>query len=270
MLDKEFITIDSHCHAGESWYEPIEALRFHLDESQINKAVLIGHMGAYQNNDYLLECKNNFPDRFAVVGVFDLDNALDKNDDLNNINLDKFDGVRISAGNIIKPEYHSVLGIISELGLPISCLGEWPEFNSHSFLQIAAENPALNIVIEHLAGIGHDSDYQKEYCQQSKQFSNYDNIYIKIPGLGEINTKPDILFRKSAFDNKSDHLLEITLRNFGSKRMMWGSDYPPVSSREGYVNSFKEIVNLAVFQNHSDLRNIIGGTAHKLFWKNNL
>ena len=73
MLDKEFITIDSHCHAGESWYEPIEALRFHLDESQINKAVLIGHMGAYQNNDYLLECKNNFPDRFAVVGVFNLD-----------------------------------------------------------------------------------------------------------------------------------------------------------------------------------------------------
>jgi len=44
MLDKEFITIDSHCHAGESWYEPIEALRFHLDESQINKAVLIGHI----------------------------------------------------------------------------------------------------------------------------------------------------------------------------------------------------------------------------------
>ena len=91
MLDKEFITIDSHCHAGESWYEPIESLRFHLDESQINKAVLIGHMGAYQNNDYLLECKNNFPDRFAVVGVFNLDNALDKNDDLNNINLDSVD-----------------------------------------------------------------------------------------------------------------------------------------------------------------------------------
>jgi len=265
MLDKEFITIDSHCHAGESWYEPIEALRFHLDESQINKAVLIGHMGAYQNNDYLLECKNNFPDRFAVVGVFDLDNALDKNDDLNNINLDKFDGVRISAGNIIKPEYHSVLGIISELGLPISCLGEWPEFNSHSFLQIAAENPALNIVIEHLAGIGHDSDYQKEYCQKSKQFSNYDNIYIKIPGLGEINTKPDILFRKSAFDNKSDHLLEITLRNFGSKRMMWGSDYPPVSNREGYRNALNGIQFHKALGTHLQKEWVMGKTAKHVF-----
>ena len=62
MLDKEFIAIDSHCHAGESWYEPIEALCFHLDQNRITKAVLIGHMGAYENNYYLLECKNNFPD----------------------------------------------------------------------------------------------------------------------------------------------------------------------------------------------------------------
>ena len=95
---------------------------------------------------------------------------------------------------------------------------------------------------------------------------NYDHIYIKIPGLGEFINKPDILFRKSAFDNKSERLLEITLRNFGSKRMMWGSDYPPVSGREGYTNSFKEIFNSDVFQNHIDLSNIIGGTAHKLFF----
>ena len=54
MLNKDFITVDAHCHAGESWYEPINALRFHLEENQINKAVLIGHMGAYDNNDYLL------------------------------------------------------------------------------------------------------------------------------------------------------------------------------------------------------------------------
>ena len=63
MLNKDFITVDAHCHAGESWYEPINALRFHLEENQINKAVLIGHMGAYDNNDYLLECKNNFPNK---------------------------------------------------------------------------------------------------------------------------------------------------------------------------------------------------------------
>ena len=270
MLNKDFITVDAHCHAGESWYEPINALRFHLEENQINKAVLIGHMGAYDNNDYLLECKNNFPNKFAVVGVFDLDDVSYDNDNLIQLELDKFDGVRISAENIIKPEYLSILRIISELGLAISCLGEWPQFYSESFIRIAQENPELNVVLEHLAGIGHNSHYQKEYCEKIKQFSNHKNIYIKIPGLGEINNKPDILFRKSAFDNKSEQLLEITLRNFGSERMMWGSDYPPVSNREGYTNSFKEIVDSPVFQNDSDLCNIIGGTAHKLFWKNNL
>ena len=270
MVSKKFIAIDSHCHAGESWYEPIKSLVFHLEENQINKAVLIGHMGAYENNNYLLECKKNFPDRFAVVGVFDLDDLFYENDDSLRLELDKFDGVRISAVNIVKPEYLSVLGMISELGLPISCLGEWPQFNSSKFIEIVEKNPSLSIVMEHLACIAHNPDYQKEYYETVGRFSGYKNIYIKIPGLGEINNKPHILFRKSAFENKSEQLLEVTLTNFGSGRMMWGSDYPPVSSREGYTNSFKEIMGSPVFQNHSDLSNIIGGTAHKLFWKNNL
>ena len=270
MWDKELIAVDSHCHAGESWYEPIESLHYHLDKNQITKAVLIGHMGAYDNNNYLLECKNKFRDRFAVVGVFDWDNFVNRKENIRNLRLDRFDGVRISAKKIIEPEYRSLLEIISQLGLAISCLGEWPEFNVRAFIEIAATNPDLNIVIEHLAGIGSNLDYQNEYCQKSAQFSDYNNIYIKIPGLGEINTKPDILFRKSAFDNKMEHLLGITLRNFGSERMMWGSDYPPVSSREGYSNSFNDVLNSDVFQNQNDLRNIIGMTAYKLFWKKNL
>ena len=91
MLNKDFITVDAHCHAGESWYDPIKALRFHLEENQINKAVLIGHMGAYEKNDYLLECKNNFPNKFAVVGVFDLDDVSFDNDNLIQLELVKFE-----------------------------------------------------------------------------------------------------------------------------------------------------------------------------------
>ena len=29
------------------------------------------------------------------------------------------------------------------------------------------------------------------------------------------------------------------LEAFGPRRIMWGSDYPPVSSREGYLNSLR-------------------------------
>ena len=39
--------VDSHCHAGESWYEPIETLLSQMDSNGVNKGVLIGHLGAY-------------------------------------------------------------------------------------------------------------------------------------------------------------------------------------------------------------------------------
>ena len=119
----------------------------------------------------------------GYLRIFDLDDLPYDNDNLIQLELDKFDGVRISAENIVKPEYLSILRIISELGLAISCLGEWPQFYSESFIRIAQENPELNIVLEHLAGIGHNSHYQKEYCEKIKQFSNHKNIYIKITGV---------------------------------------------------------------------------------------
>ena len=66
--------VDSHCHAGESWYEPIETLLSQMDSNDVNKGVLIGHFGAYENNEYLISCKQRFPDRFAVVIIPDLRN----------------------------------------------------------------------------------------------------------------------------------------------------------------------------------------------------
>ena len=270
MLNKESILVDSHCHAGESWYEPIESLIYQLDKNQITKAVLIGHMGAYENNDYLLECKKKFDGRFAVVGVFDFDKYGVRKEDLKNLKLEGIDGVRIAAKNIVKPEYRLVLDIISRFGLVISCLGEWPEFIIPNFLEIAKTYSNLNIVIEHLAGISSNSDYQYEYCQKVVEFSNYGNIYIKIPGLGEINSKPNVLLRKSAFGKKFEPLFDVTLKNFGSQRMMWGSDYPPVSNREGYLNAFNDISNCDIFHKGNDLNNIMGQTAYKLFWQNNL
>ncbi len=52
---------------------------------------------------------------------------------------------------------------------------------------------------------------------------------MKLPGLGEIAPVP--IDRSSV-----PPLLDMALEVFGPERLMWGSDYPPVSSREGYLN----------------------------------
>ena len=47
--------IDTHCHAGRNWFEPIETLLFQMDSNGVDGAVLIQHGGTY-DNDYLFEC----------------------------------------------------------------------------------------------------------------------------------------------------------------------------------------------------------------------
>ena len=54
--------IDTHCHAGLNWFEPIENLIFQMDKNFIDKAVLIQHKGS--TNNYLYECFNRFSNKF--------------------------------------------------------------------------------------------------------------------------------------------------------------------------------------------------------------
>ena len=48
---------------------------------------------------------------------------------------------------------------------------------------------------------------------------------------------------------------------FGPQRMMWGSDYPPVSSREGYLNSLRTPLDYLAGLTEGERAWIFGRTA---------
>ena len=61
--------VDTHCHAGTNWFEPVEMLLHQMNTNGVQSAVLIPH-GGNDDNQYLLECVQRFPGCFAaVVGV---------------------------------------------------------------------------------------------------------------------------------------------------------------------------------------------------------
>ena len=39
------LTIDTHCHASPTWFEPVELLLFQMDRNDVDKAVFIQHRG---------------------------------------------------------------------------------------------------------------------------------------------------------------------------------------------------------------------------------
>ena len=62
------LIVDTHCHAGLNKYEPIETLLYHMEQSGVDRAVLIQHQGT-TDNSYHVECLQAHPDRLASAMI---------------------------------------------------------------------------------------------------------------------------------------------------------------------------------------------------------
>jgi len=60
-------------------------------------------------------------------------------------------------------------------------------------------------------------------------------------------------------------LLPSAYAAFGANRMMWGSDYPPVSMREGYRNALRFTMERFADKSEEEQASIFGGVAGHLF-----
>jgi L-fuconolactonase len=160
----------------------------------------------------------------------------------------------------------------AELGVPVSSGGALEEFASAGFESIIKEFPSLNIVIEHLGGIGRyylgarkDNPSPLETYQRVLALARYPNTYMKVPGLGEFCPRPMPLIQPMPFAEVPG-LVEMAVEAFGPQRLMWGSDFPPVANREGYHNALRFPMQHVNFGGGANKEWVFGGTAATL-WK---
>ena len=257
------LIVDSHCHAAQSWFEPIEVLLYQMDANGVDKAVLVQHRGAYDNS-YLLECARRLPGRFAVVALVDM-SERDAPSTLEQWAAQGAVAVRLGPTERSPgPDPLAIWRKASELGLVVSSQGEEEEFASDEFRSIVAELPELTVVIEHLAGAVPEAEPPYETYQRALKLAEFPNTYIKIGGLGEISHRPPVLQPKFGFHH-TPPLIEMAYEAFGPQRMMWGSDYPPVSGREGYRNALQAVMEHPVIRSPEDKKWVMGKTALKVF-----
>jgi L-fuconolactonase len=69
--------------------------------------------------------------------------------------------------------------------------------------------------------------------------ARYQNIAIKFHGLGEICPKLQPFPQAFPYDRTYLALFDLAYEAFGADRMLWGSDFPPVSANEGYANALR-------------------------------
>ncbi len=225
------IIVDTHCHAGVEKYEPLEVLLYQMHRTGVDKATIVQHLGQYDNR-YLLEGAKRFPGRFAIIGMVDVTKP-DAPKTLERWAKEGLQGIRFRAS--WRSPGRDPLAIwkkATELGLVVSCLGDEAELAAPEFQKVVKSLPRLKIVIEHIGRAGRDEKPPYTAFKKVLKIAELPNTYMKIPGYGEICVPPFPFKDAPPF-------MEMALKAFGARRLMWGSDWPPVVMREGYGNALR-------------------------------
>ena len=227
MKEREFEVVDTHCHIGLHKYEPVEALLFHMERAGVNQAVLIQYMGN-SDNRYIVDAMEANPDRFAAAMIVADD---DDGSAIRGWAEQGIAGIRLLAdfrGRGSDPLAH--WRTAAELELVVTVFSRPDILQSAEFSEVLRLFPNLAMVIEHLGGVKPGVDLE-EFAAITA-LARHENLTIKLPGFGEFCHLP------CPFEEVPP-LAELTLEAFGPHRIMWGSDWPPVSSREGFDNSLE-------------------------------
>ena len=258
--------VDSHCHVARNWFEPIEILLRQMDRIGVAQAVLTQFNGQYDNS-YQSECARQHPDRFSSVVIVDTARP-DAPAELERLAAQGASGVRLRA-NTRSPgdDPLAIWRAAARLGLSVSCGGGTAQFAAPEFAEALQAFPNLPIVIEHL-GSGNTPDGNETSPsprQQIFDLARFPNAHLKIHGLGEFAKRAMPVRDPFPFEEPIPPLLDRAVEAFGPNRVMWGSDYPPVSGREGYANALNFTMEALVNQPEAARAEIFGGTAQRVF-----
>ena len=259
--------IDSHCHTGNDWEEPIETLMYQMEANGVSHAVLIQFNGHYDNS-YLIECAKRFPGKFKPVIILDPEDKA-RTKTLENLHKQGAAGIRF---NLRKDwdDNDPAFRVAGELGMIVDVIGKAENFASARFKKLLDNCPKTRFCLEHLARSAHPgvdfSDPPYDAYKETLECAKWPNTTIKVPGLGEIVKRlPRFPVGHPFSSSKIPPLFEMAKEAFGVQRMMWGSNFPPCAGKEGYRHALEWVRAYPAFQTGDDLEWIMGKSAAK-FW----
>lgn len=267
-MSDQFPIIDSHVHVAPNWYEPVETLLFHLDASGVDKAVLIQQQGQFDNS-YILECAWNYSDRLYAVVLVDITRP-DALDHLRDLAEQGAHGIRLRPTDRSPGDDPLAIWRQAEaLSLPISCVGSLELFASPDFARVVEAIPNTTIIVEHLGSVNLPDGEGVPYPLRRQVFglARYPNVAMKFHGLGEICPRLQPFPQPFPYDRAYLELFDLAYQAFGADRLMWGSDFPPVSGREGYFNSLRWPQEHFSTLPAIDQAALFGATALRIFGK---
>lgn len=258
--------IDSHCHVSPIWYEPVEVLLHQMDRNGVAQAVLIQMLGQFDNS-YQQNCLQHHAGRFASVIAVDPARS-DALVQLRRLADDGASGLRLRpTARSSSDDPLAIWRAAESLGLPISCVGNTASFSTAEFARLIESVPNLVLVLEHLGGTSTPDATEEALTARRQVFelARYPNVYLKLPGLGELVPRSPQLPAEGCPFEPSPAIVHQALECFGAARLMWGSDFPPVATREGYANALRWCREALADAPRQAQAAIFGGNAQRIF-----
>jgi predicted TIM-barrel fold metal-dependent hydrolase len=239
-----------------------EQLLAAMDEAGVTKAAVVQASTAYgHNSSYLADSIKRFPQRFT--GVFSVDpldpDALKQMDHWASLGMT---GMRVFTTGSTMPGQQTWLD--DERAYPV-----WEKAGTMKLpvaMQMTAEGipllltlikrfPQTNFLLDHLARpvINDGPPYAK--AQSLWDLAQYPNVYLKL-------TSRTVEHCQQGHSTPEAFMTKL-MQTFGSKRILWGSNYP--AHNDTLANIVKETLHVIASLSPEDKANVLSGTAKALY-----
>ena len=158
-------------------------------------------------------------------------------------------GIRIDGSALSPdPDRYAIWRKADQLGTKTSVYGKLD-----SISQIAKQFPNLSIHVEH-TGMPNING------ERVLTLAEYPNVFVKFTVLGLKGISNESYPHKDA-----QPFFEKAYQLFGPKRIMWGSNYPPVLSEEGYTKTMLFLQKEIPYLSTEDKEWLMGKTALEMW-----
>ena len=228
----------------------VEQLIADADAAGVGKIVQVTPTIMGYDNRYGIECARRFPDR--IVGVFVRFDPI--GDDMPErlrrlIDDPAVIGVRLT---LIKPPWDQWLAQrelepfweeSARAGIPVAV---YAPHQARLLAQAAHRHPQLHMLVDHMTLSHHDAEPFTNWSDVL-ELADEPNVWMKVSYLPEVAREP------YPFTGMQRYFREL-YDAFGSKRLMWGSNYPPSRAAASYKESVDFVRSLPFLSENDKAR----------------
>lgn len=245
--------VDGYCHCGISRYRPIEDVVEAMAGSGVDAAVLVQHLGEFDNG-YLEAVVSERPDRFVAVGLVD-ERSPESWEALEAMAGGRIRGIRLTeaalAGSFPLCARAVSLGLTALLDLPSGVGAMRSEVER--LADAAAGRP---IVISHF-GYPELEDGELVRGREILELAAVQSVHVLASGFG--------MFCEYPYPPMVALAVEVVER-FGADRVMWGSNFPESVDATTYRRDLDLLTGVDALAQSQPAAALAGATARRVWF----